>query len=53
MTPMRRRPRMAAETTKFVARVNARTRANEGDRIELAVDTASMHFFEPESGGRI
>jgi multiple sugar transport system ATP-binding protein len=41
------------ETTKFVARVNARTRANEGDRIELAVDTASMHFFEPESGGRI
>jgi multiple sugar transport system ATP-binding protein len=41
------------ETTKFVARVNARTRADEGDRIELAVDTASMHFFEPDSGGRI
>jgi multiple sugar transport system ATP-binding protein len=39
--------------TKFVARVNARTRVNEGDRIELAVDTGSMHFFEPESGGRI
>jgi multiple sugar transport system ATP-binding protein len=41
------------EGTKFVARVNARTRANAGDRIELAVDTGSMHFFEPESGGRI
>jgi multiple sugar transport system ATP-binding protein len=39
--------------TKFVARVNAKTRANEGDRIELAVDTGSLHFFEPESGGRI
>jgi multiple sugar transport system ATP-binding protein len=39
--------------TKFVARVNAQTRANEGDRIELAVDTAAMHFFDPQSGGRI
>ena len=38
---------------KFVARVNAQTRAAEGDRIELAVDTASMHFFDPDSGSRI
>jgi multiple sugar transport system ATP-binding protein len=38
---------------KFVARVNAQTRVNEGDRIELAVNTAAMHFFDPESGGRI
>jgi multiple sugar transport system ATP-binding protein len=39
--------------SKFVARVNAQTRVNAGDRIELAVDTASMHFFEPGSGDRI
>jgi multiple sugar transport system ATP-binding protein len=41
------------EGSKFVARVNAQTRVNAGDRIELAVDTASMHFFEPGSGDRI
>jgi multiple sugar transport system ATP-binding protein len=41
------------EGTTFVARVHAQTRVNPGDRIELAVDTASMHFFEPESGDRI
>jgi multiple sugar transport system ATP-binding protein len=40
-------------TTKFVARVTSQTRVNEGERIELAVDTAAMHFFDPESGGRI
>jgi multiple sugar transport system ATP-binding protein len=39
--------------TKFVARVHPQTRVNSGDRIELAVDTAHMHFFEPESGDRI
>jgi multiple sugar transport system ATP-binding protein len=39
--------------TKFVARVHAQTRVNQGDPIELAVDTAAMHFFEPETGDRI
>ena len=39
--------------SKFVARVHAQTRVNPGDRIELAVDTAAMHFFEPDSGARI
>jgi multiple sugar transport system ATP-binding protein len=39
--------------SKFVARVNAQTRVNPGDLIELAVDTASMHFFEPGSGDRV
>jgi multiple sugar transport system ATP-binding protein len=39
--------------TKFVARVDARSRAREQDRIELVVDTAAMHFFDPETGRRI
>ena len=40
-------------SAKFVARVHARTHADEGDRIELAVDTSALHFFEPETGARI
>jgi len=34
----------------FIARVNLRTRAREGERLELAVDTKRLHFFEPETG---
>ncbi|MHB8642836.1 MAG: ABC transporter ATP-binding protein [Gaiellaceae bacterium] len=34
----------------FTARVSRDSRAREGDRIELAVDTGRLHFFEPETG---
>jgi multiple sugar transport system ATP-binding protein len=34
----------------WTARVNAGSSARAGDRIELAVDTSNMHFFDPESG---
>ena len=34
----------------WTARVNARSSVRAGDRIELAVDTSNMHFFDPESG---
>jgi multiple sugar transport system ATP-binding protein len=46
---------VAAETggSLFVARVDRATRAAEGRRIELAVDTGRLHFFDPASGAGI
>ena len=46
---------VAAETggSLFVARVDRGTRATEGRRIELAVDTDRLHFFDPASGAGI
>jgi multiple sugar transport system ATP-binding protein len=41
-----------AEATKttFVAQLEPRTKVAVGERIELVVDTARMHFFDPETG---
>jgi multiple sugar transport system ATP-binding protein len=36
--------------TPFVARVDPDTRAREGGRIEFAVDTRRLHFFDTETG---
>jgi len=36
--------------TDLVARFNARSRAREGEEVELAVDTRALHFFDPETG---
>ncbi len=36
-----------------VARVDPRVLLREGERVTLAVDTASMQFFDPESGSSI
>jgi multiple sugar transport system ATP-binding protein len=36
--------------TNVIARLNPRTNAHQGERIELVVDTGRLHFFDPDSG---
>jgi multiple sugar transport system ATP-binding protein len=36
-----------------VARLNPRTRVQQGDRLELVVDTERLHFFDPDDGAGI
>jgi multiple sugar transport system ATP-binding protein len=42
----------AAETT-MIGRFGARSRVQEGETIEVAVDTRALHFFDPETGAGI
>ena len=35
---------------QWTARVNARSRIQHGQKVELAVDNRSLHFFDPETG---
>jgi multiple sugar transport system ATP-binding protein len=44
---------LPADQALFTARVDARTRARVGQTLELAVDPARFHFFDPESGERL
>src|SRR5262249_48920780 len=39
--------------TQFVALVPSRSRASEGSRVELGVDTSALHFFDEETGDAV
>jgi multiple sugar transport system ATP-binding protein len=42
-----------ASRSNVLARLNPRTRAHNGDHIELVVDTHRLHFFDPDDGSGI
>jgi multiple sugar transport system ATP-binding protein len=48
LTTLEDRAKEAASV--FVARLSPATRARAGERIELSVDTAEFHFFDPDTG---
>jgi multiple sugar transport system ATP-binding protein len=39
-----------SQQTTMVGRFNARSQVKEGETVEVAVDTRSLHFFDPETG---
>jgi ABC-type sugar transport systems, ATPase components len=40
----------AEDTATLVGRFGPRSRVQEGDKVEVAVDTRALHFFDPETG---
>ena len=40
----------ARKGVPFIARLERGTQAKEGERLELAVETKRLHFFDPETG---
>jgi multiple sugar transport system ATP-binding protein len=41
------------DVTNFIARVSPDARVSRGDEIDLIVDCAKLHFFDPKTGMRI
>ncbi len=41
---------IAGDTQLFTARLDPRSRVRGAGRVELAVDPARFHFFDPETG---
>ena len=44
---------LASNQALFTARVDARSTARVGDLVQLAVDPARFHFFDPDTGDRL
>jgi multiple sugar transport system ATP-binding protein len=43
-------PQTKGKGSLFVARVGRESRAREGERLELLVNTSRLHFFDPDTG---
>ncbi len=41
------------DKTNFIARVSPDVRVQQGDRLDLVVNTDKLHFFDPSTGDRI
>lgn len=41
------------DKTNFIARVSPDVNVSHGDTVELVVDTAKAHFFDPKTGDRV
>ena len=46
-------PESLGDKTNFVARVSPDVNVDHGTQVELTVDTAKLHFFDPNTGDRI
>ena len=46
-------PTTLGDTTNFIARVSPDARVSKGDSIDLIVDNAKLHFFDPKTGLRV
>jgi multiple sugar transport system ATP-binding protein len=46
-------PSSLGDTTNFIARVSPDARVTRGDQIDLIVDCAKLHFFDPATGARV
>jgi multiple sugar transport system ATP-binding protein len=44
---------VGAGDSLWTARVNPKTQARPGRSIDLAIDTSTMHFFDPDTGQAI
>jgi len=46
-------PSTLGDVTNFIARVSPDARVTRGDEIDLIVDCAKLHFFDPKTGMRV
>jgi len=46
-------PASLGTETKFASRISSDVMVKPGDTVQLVVETAKMHFFDPETGDRI